>query len=249
MGQELRRTQDPEARQQLVFAMQRYATEQQHYVYLYAQMCTGFLAALRENLCPVFGRTRSQEALEERRNLWRHRREMDRKTVGALRDGPHDLGVEIAREFFPIAVQELDLNIAPGLDGMLGAYLAVFGRQRHQTAGAYSITDVFPFQQGELQRDRLRQWRERDGASRKKEVILPADPPGVVNGNRSVDALGRDLDLLGHLHERSDLLPRGLRDQHLTAGVIGLDAAGEVHRTPHYAVLGASVRTDIPCDH
>ena len=41
MGQELRRTQDPEARQQLVFAMQRYATELQHYVYLYAQMCTG----------------------------------------------------------------------------------------------------------------------------------------------------------------------------------------------------------------
>src|SRR2546426_12063040 len=36
-----------------------------------------FLAALRENLCPVFGCARSQEALEERRNRWRHRRETD----------------------------------------------------------------------------------------------------------------------------------------------------------------------------
>ena len=34
MGKELRRTQGPEARKQLVFAMQRYAAEQQHYVYL-----------------------------------------------------------------------------------------------------------------------------------------------------------------------------------------------------------------------
>ena len=69
-----------------------------------------------------------QEPLEKRRNLWRHRREMDRKTTGAFREGGHDLGVEIARQFFPVVAHKLDLDIAPGLDGMVGAYLAVFGR-------------------------------------------------------------------------------------------------------------------------
>ena len=41
MGKALRRTQNPEARKQFVCAMQRYAAEQQHWVYLYSQMFTG----------------------------------------------------------------------------------------------------------------------------------------------------------------------------------------------------------------
>ena len=44
---------------------------------------------------------------------------MDRKTTGAFREGGHDLGVEIAREFFLIAAHELDLDITPGLNGLL----------------------------------------------------------------------------------------------------------------------------------
>src|SRR5712691_5270104 len=142
-----------------------------------------FLAALRENLCPVFGCARSQEALEERRNRWRHRREMDRKTLGALRDGPHDLGVEIAREFFPVVAHELELDIAPGLDGMVGTYLAVFGRQLYQTAGAQSIPKMLAFEQGELQRDRLRQTHQRDSPFGQKKVILPTNATGIVDGD------------------------------------------------------------------
>src|SRR5919108_2060604 len=101
-------------------------------------------------------RARGQEAREKRRDLWRHGGEMDRKTLRALWQGSHDLGVEIAREFFPLVAHELDLDIAPGLDGMLRAHLAVFGRQLHQTAGEDSVTHEFAIKQGELQRDRFR---------------------------------------------------------------------------------------------
>src|SRR5262245_8777963 len=98
-----------------------------------------------------------QEPLEKRRNLWRYRREMDCKTTGAFRQGGHDLGIEIAREFFPMAAHELDLDVTPGLDSMVGAYLTLFGRQLYQTAGAYGIAELLPFEPRELQRDRLRQ--------------------------------------------------------------------------------------------
>jgi peptide/nickel transport system substrate-binding protein len=52
MAKELRRTKDLEARKQLVFAIQRYAAEQQHYVYLYAAMITGSWQPYVKNYAP-----------------------------------------------------------------------------------------------------------------------------------------------------------------------------------------------------
>src|SRR5262245_35127449 len=124
---------------------------------------------------------------------------MDCKTTGAFRQGGHDLGVEVTREFFPMAAHELDLDVTPGLDGMVGAYLAVFGRQLYQTAGTYGITQMFPFEPRELQRDRL--WQRDQGvrALGQKEIVLPANPPGIVDADGLLNPLGRDLDLPGHL--------------------------------------------------
>jgi peptide/nickel transport system substrate-binding protein len=52
MAKELRRTKDLEARKQLVFAMQRYAAEQQHYVYLHSAMVTGSWQPYVKNYAP-----------------------------------------------------------------------------------------------------------------------------------------------------------------------------------------------------
>jgi len=52
MAKELRRTKDVEARRPLVFAMQRYAAEQQHYVYLYSVMGTGSWQPYVKNYAP-----------------------------------------------------------------------------------------------------------------------------------------------------------------------------------------------------
>ena len=68
-----------------------------------------------------------QEALEKRRNLRGNRREMDHKPGRILRAYSHHLGVEIAWQFFAVVAHELELDIAPGLDRMVGAHLAVFG--------------------------------------------------------------------------------------------------------------------------
>src|SRR3989442_15061026 len=50
MVQEQRRLQDPEARKHLIFAMQRYAAEQQYYVYLSSQVVKIGRAACRERV-------------------------------------------------------------------------------------------------------------------------------------------------------------------------------------------------------
>jgi peptide/nickel transport system substrate-binding protein len=52
MVQEQRRTKDLEARQQLVFAIQRYAAEQQYYVYLFSAMVTGSWQPYVKNYAP-----------------------------------------------------------------------------------------------------------------------------------------------------------------------------------------------------
>ena len=52
MVQEQRRLQDPEARKQLIFAMQRYAAEQQYYVYLSSQIVTGSWQTYVKNFAP-----------------------------------------------------------------------------------------------------------------------------------------------------------------------------------------------------
>src|SRR3989454_6731089 len=52
MVQEQRRLQDPEARKQLIFAMQRYAAEQQYYVYLSSQVVTGSWQPYVKNFAP-----------------------------------------------------------------------------------------------------------------------------------------------------------------------------------------------------
>src|SRR5215467_12815931 len=50
--QEQRRLQDPEARKQLIFDMQRYAAEQQYYVYLSSQVVTGSWQPYVKNYAP-----------------------------------------------------------------------------------------------------------------------------------------------------------------------------------------------------
>jgi len=52
MVQEQRRLQDPEARKQLIFDMQRYAAEQQYYVYLSSQVVTGSWQPYVKNYAP-----------------------------------------------------------------------------------------------------------------------------------------------------------------------------------------------------
>jgi peptide/nickel transport system substrate-binding protein len=52
MAKQLRRTKDPAARKQLVFAMQRYAAEQQQYVYLFSIMFTGSWQPYVKNYAP-----------------------------------------------------------------------------------------------------------------------------------------------------------------------------------------------------
>src|SRR5215475_2181491 len=52
MVQEQRRLQDPEARKQLIFDMQRYAAEQQYYVYLSSQVITGSWQPYVKNYAP-----------------------------------------------------------------------------------------------------------------------------------------------------------------------------------------------------
>jgi peptide/nickel transport system substrate-binding protein len=52
MVQEQRRLKDPEARQQLVFAIQRYAAEQQYYVYLSSQVVTASWQPYLKNYAP-----------------------------------------------------------------------------------------------------------------------------------------------------------------------------------------------------
>jgi peptide/nickel transport system substrate-binding protein len=52
MVQEQRRLQDPEARKQLIFDMQRYAAEQQYYVYLSSQVVTGSWQPYVRNYAP-----------------------------------------------------------------------------------------------------------------------------------------------------------------------------------------------------
>src|SRR6266571_2991428 len=52
MVQEQRRLQDPEARKQLIFDMQRYAAEQQYYVYLSSQVVTGSWQPYVKNFAP-----------------------------------------------------------------------------------------------------------------------------------------------------------------------------------------------------
>jgi hypothetical protein len=68
-----------------------------------------------------------QEALEKHRNLWGNRRAMDYKPGRILRASSHHLSVEIAWQFFPVVAHKLELDIAPGLDRMVRAHLAVFG--------------------------------------------------------------------------------------------------------------------------
>jgi peptide/nickel transport system substrate-binding protein len=52
MVQEQRRTKDPETRKQLIHAIQRYAAEQQYYVYLCTQMYTGSWQPYVKNYAP-----------------------------------------------------------------------------------------------------------------------------------------------------------------------------------------------------
>jgi peptide/nickel transport system substrate-binding protein len=52
MAQEQRRVKDLEARKQLIFAMQRYAAEQQYYVYLFSPMVTGSWQPYVKNYAP-----------------------------------------------------------------------------------------------------------------------------------------------------------------------------------------------------
>jgi hypothetical protein len=52
MVQEQRRLKDPEARQQAVFAIQRYAAEQQYYVYLSSQVVTASWQPYVKNYAP-----------------------------------------------------------------------------------------------------------------------------------------------------------------------------------------------------
>jgi peptide/nickel transport system substrate-binding protein len=52
MAKEQRRTNDLEARQEIVFDMQRYAAEQQYYVYLFSQMYTGSWQPYVKNYAP-----------------------------------------------------------------------------------------------------------------------------------------------------------------------------------------------------
>jgi peptide/nickel transport system substrate-binding protein len=52
MVQEQRRLQDPEARKQLIFDIQRYAAEQQYYVYLSSQVVTGSWQPYVKNYAP-----------------------------------------------------------------------------------------------------------------------------------------------------------------------------------------------------
>jgi peptide/nickel transport system substrate-binding protein len=52
MLREQRRTQDLEARKRLIFDIQRYAAEQQHYVYLYSAMVTGSWQPYVKNYVP-----------------------------------------------------------------------------------------------------------------------------------------------------------------------------------------------------
>jgi peptide/nickel transport system substrate-binding protein len=52
MVQEQRRTKDPEARKQLIFDIQRYAAEQQYYVYLSSQVLTGSWQPYVKNFAP-----------------------------------------------------------------------------------------------------------------------------------------------------------------------------------------------------
>jgi len=52
MLQEQRRTRDPEARKQLVFDFQRYAAEQQYYVYLFSVMVTSSWQPYVKNYTP-----------------------------------------------------------------------------------------------------------------------------------------------------------------------------------------------------
>ena len=50
---------------------------------------------------------------------------MDCKTWCILGQCPHNFGVEICWQFLSVVMHELDFNIAPGLDGMIGVHLAV----------------------------------------------------------------------------------------------------------------------------
>ena len=52
MLKEQRRTQDLEARKQLIFAIQRYAADQQYYVYLHSAMFTGSWQPYVKNYAP-----------------------------------------------------------------------------------------------------------------------------------------------------------------------------------------------------
>jgi ABC-type transport system substrate-binding protein len=52
MVQEQRRTKELEARKQLIFDIQRYAAEQQYYVYLGSQMLTGSWQSYVKNYAP-----------------------------------------------------------------------------------------------------------------------------------------------------------------------------------------------------
>src|SRR5437763_4601082 len=52
MVQEQRRIKDPQARQKLIFDMQRYAAEQQYYVYLASAVITGSWQPYVKNFAP-----------------------------------------------------------------------------------------------------------------------------------------------------------------------------------------------------
>jgi ABC-type transport system substrate-binding protein len=52
MVKEQRRLKDPEAREQLIFAIQRYAAEQQYYVYLSSQVITASWQPYVKNYAP-----------------------------------------------------------------------------------------------------------------------------------------------------------------------------------------------------
>jgi ABC-type transport system substrate-binding protein len=55
MVQEQRRLKDPEARKQLIFAIQRHTAEQQYYVYLSSQVVTASWQPYVKNYAPNLG--------------------------------------------------------------------------------------------------------------------------------------------------------------------------------------------------